>query len=147
MKTHAEQAYPNECCGLMLRSRSDQTAPLRLRKCTNAQDSYHRLDPVSFPRTARNAYFIDPKELLEIERERRSNDETIVAIYHSHCDAEAYFSEEDANRAKADGEPLFPMAAYVVISVRSGRATGLKVFRWRRDLGRFLSDCGEIDRA
>lgn len=143
---HALREYPNESCGLMLGPGEVPQDAGRLRECANAQDIYHRRDPVHFPRTSRNAYFIDPGELLLIEREYSQNDEVIRVIYHSHCDADAYFSEEDVRRALFEGEPVYPGAAYLVVSIRAEEMAGIKIFHWRRELRRFVSECGELAR-
>lgn len=147
LEAHARREYPNECCGLILRSKTDPAAPVRVRECVNAQNIHHRLDPRRFPRTARNAYFIDPADLLAIEQERRANGEVVAAIYHSHCDADAYFSEEDVHRALVGDDPLFPGVAYLVMSVWKDRPIGIKTFRWHPEMGRFVSDCGEYARG
>ena len=139
IEAHALREYPNECCGLMLGPVGEPHVAVKLRECVNAQDVYHRRDPVAFPRTGRNAYFIDPAELLAIERDRRASDEAIRVIYHSHCDADAYFSEEDVRRALHEGVPVFPGAVYLVVSIREGKIAGMKTFHWRRELCRFVS--------
>ena len=45
---HAEQEYPSESCGWVIRSNNGQ---LRYVASANLQDKYHKFDPVSFPRT------------------------------------------------------------------------------------------------
>jgi proteasome lid subunit RPN8/RPN11 len=99
-----------------------------------------------FPRTGRNTYFIDPAELLAIERDRAAREEVIRVIYHSHCDADAYFSREDVRRALFEGEPVYPGAAYLIVSIRAEEMAGIKIFHWRRELRRFVSECGELAR-
>jgi proteasome lid subunit RPN8/RPN11 len=146
VETHALREYPNECCGLMLGPASRPHIAQRLRECVNAQDVYHRRDPVAFPRTGRNNYFIDPAELLAIERDRAAREEAIRVIYHSHCDADAYFSREDVRRALFEGEPVYPGAAYLIVSIRAEEMAGIKIFHWRRELRRFVSECGELAR-
>jgi proteasome lid subunit RPN8/RPN11 len=147
IEAHALREHPNECCGLILGPVGEPGIARRLRECVNAQDAFHRSSPAEFPRTGRNAYFMDPVELLAIERERVERDEAIRVIYHSHCDADAYFSEEDVKRALYDGKPIFPDAVYLVISVKAEETAGMKVFYWRSDLGRFVSECGELARG
>lgn len=147
LEAHARREYPNECCGLILRPKDHPEAPLRVRECVNAQDIHHRHDPRNFPRTARNAYFMDPADLLAVEQERRASGEVVAAIYHSHCDADPYFSEEDVRRAVDGNGPIFPGVAYLVMSVREGLPIRFKTFRWHPEMGRFLSDCGELARA
>lgn len=141
IEAHALREFPNECCGLMLGPIGEPHGVGRLRECVNAQDAYHQRDPLNFPRTGRNAYFIDPVELLAVERERFVNGEAIRLIYHSHCDADAYFSEEDERQALFDGEPVFPDAVYLVVSVKGGKIAEKKLFRWSRERRRFVSNC------
>ena len=45
----------------------------------------------------------------------------VATIYHSHIDTGAYFSETDTRNALIDGEPAYPDAAYVVVSVVEGK--------------------------
>jgi proteasome lid subunit RPN8/RPN11 len=130
IRAHAEAAYPEECCGLVLANMDSLDEPTRVRRCRNAQDRFHELDPESFPRTSRNAYFIDPQDLLAVERERVERNETVRVIYHSHPDVDAYFSDEDQRRATMKGEPVFPDVSYLVISVVNRRAVGIRVFKW-----------------
>ncbi|MCS1412184.1 MAG: CysO-cysteine peptidase [Verrucomicrobia subdivision 3 bacterium] len=125
----AIQDYPTECCGMILGPK-DTNELTRFRACENAQDNYHALDPKTFPRTAKTAYFIEPKELLRIEKELSANNERIGVIYHSHIDVGAYFSEEDVRRAVADDAPIYPGTAYLVLSVVDGEIKGEKTFYW-----------------
>ena len=129
IQEHARQDYPSECCGMIFRSQLDG-AFTRVRQCVNAQDKYHKLDPETFPRQSNTAYFIEPKELFAIDKELRQNNEQIAVIYHSHPDVEAYFSEEDIRRAQSDGDPIYPGAAYLVLSVIDGQVADRKTFYW-----------------
>ncbi len=56
----------------------------------------------------------------------------VSTIYHSHIDVGAYFSDTDKGQAAPQGEPLYPDATYLVVSV-TGRKGWLS--RW---LPRFL---------
>lgn len=134
VRRQAEKDYPNETCGI-LTGPSAQTGVISgIFPCPNKQDEYHALDPVSFPRTARTAYFIDPKDLLRLQRESREKGEEMRVIYHSHTDAGAYFSEEDIRIALTEGEPAWPGVTYVVVSVVQGKAGEVSLFQW--DIGR-----------
>ena len=126
----AEREYPNECCGMILGPRGKRGELSRVRPCRNVQDVYHQQDPKNFPRPARTAYFIEPKELLAIQKEARTADEEIRVIYHSHMNAGAYFSEEDTRVALPEGEPAYPGVDYLVVSVRKGKAVDSNIFRW-----------------
>lgn len=135
---HSESAYPQECCGVVLARNNSPDQLTRVLRCKNAQDQFHELDPIQFPRTNRNAYFIDPKDLLSIGHECRDNDERVRVIYHSHPDAGAYFSEEDQRCAVIDGEPLHLGVDYLVVSVRDGQAGDLQFFVWDSSPGSYV---------
>ena len=126
---HAIEEYPAECCGMVFGSKNEN-ALTRVRTCVNAQDKYHALDPETFPRKAKTAYFIEPIELLAIEKELSANEERVAVIYHSHIDVDAYFSEEDVRRAVSDGDPIYPGTAYLVLSVVDGKIATEKTFYW-----------------
>lgn len=134
----AEREYPSECCGMILAPAGESSKPSRVRPCRNAQDEYHARDPENFPRTAQTAYFIDPKELLDIQRELRKAREEIRAIYHSHINAGAYFSDEDTKAAAPEGEPAYPGVDYLVISVIHGKVKEAHGFRWDSRQKKFL---------
>ena len=125
---HLEAAYPDEGCGVVLRRVSD--GALRVRLMENAYDRYRALEPEHFPRTARTAYLLDPREQLALTREADAAGEEFCCIFHSHADAGAYFSGEDRRQALLDGEPVMPGASYLVVAVDRGRATAARLYRF-----------------
>jgi proteasome lid subunit RPN8/RPN11 len=126
---HAEADYPAECCGVLL-IRGDAPPDRVLMPCRNIQDDLHAKDPGRHPRDARTAYFIDPKDLLVIGR-RESRGYRVAVIYHSHIDAGAYFSATDKQNALINGEPTYPEAIYVVLSVVDRKVVDAAAFAWR----------------
>lgn len=124
---HLEAAYPNEGCGLILRTRS---GGYRIVPMENAQDRYHARDPERFPRTSRTAYLFDPKEWLGVSEAADRDGDTVACVFHSHADVGAYFSAEDREMAAPDGFPVLPGASYLVVAVDSGKATAAKLFWW-----------------
>jgi proteasome lid subunit RPN8/RPN11 len=125
VRAQAVEEYPFESCGVIL-ARGDER---RLLRCRNAQNELHARDPVRYPRDARTAYYIDPKDLLRIgDLERQGF--AVAVIYHSHVDAGAYFSETDRRQALVGGEPAYPDAVYVVTSVIDGTVDAAAAFRW-----------------
>ena len=130
IQTQAEKDYPNETCGILIGPKTDKEKIAGIFPCRNVQDQYHVQDPVSFPRTARTAYFIDPRELLRIQREAREKGSEIRVIYHSHTDTGAYFSEEDERIALSEGAPAYPGVSYLVVSVKKGKAEEVSLFYW-----------------
>jgi len=135
IRAHLERTYPEEGCGCVL---EDASGRWKSRPCTNIQNALHARDPVAYPRDARTAYFIEPRELLDITREADAAGGRIVAWYHSHPDHPAYFSDEDRSRALIEDEPLYPDAAYLVYSVRNGRTAAIKAFVWDEATRDFL---------
>jgi proteasome lid subunit RPN8/RPN11 len=117
---HAREGYPEEVCGLIQES--------GVRRCENRQNALHKEDPDHFPRDARTAYNLGAKDLFFLDKSLRSND-PVRAIYHSHVDVGAYFSNEDARAAAPDGEPLYPVD-YLVVDVRQDGVKGSRLFRW-----------------
>lgn len=103
IKQQAAAEYPNECCGVILRRGAER----RIVACRNVQDQMHARDPITFPRTARNAYYMDPIDALRLNRLVDEGFEFAV-IYHSHPNAGAYFSETDRGQALIRGEPAYP---------------------------------------
>jgi [CysO sulfur-carrier protein]-S-L-cysteine hydrolase len=132
IRSQATEEYPHESCGVILTRGTER----RLLRCRNAQNELHARDPQRYPRDARTAYYIDPKDLLRIgdlEREGFA----VAVIYHSHVDAGAYFSETDRRQALVGGEPAYPAAVYVVTSVLAGKVDAMAAFRWNGvDFGR-----------
>lgn len=130
---HAEDAYPSECCGVIL----DGARGEEVRRCTNIQDRLHREDPERYPRDSRIAYFMDPGDLYRVFKEAGERGAEIKAFYHSHPDHEAYFSEEDRQRGMAWEEPLYPDTVYIVLSLFGGTVRGMKAFAWHPDTRNF----------
>lgn len=123
---HAREAYPEECCGMIF-ERGGREEILR---ATNVQNELHAQDPDRFPRTAATGYTMGPEAApILIGSER--GELRLLAIYHSHPEREAYFSQEDRRQALgAWDEPIYPQAGYIVMSVRNREVRATKVFVW-----------------
>jgi len=109
LRQHGEEAYPHECCGVLLGHFDDNGANTktvtRAVRCGNTRaDSPH------------NRYNIDARELVRIQREGRERGEDIVGFYHSHPDHPAQWSLTDLAEAHWFG------CSYVITSVEKGRA-------------------------
>ena len=143
IRLQSERDYPNETCGILTGPINQKDQITAIYPCRNVQNEYHAEDPVSFPRTAQTAYFIDPRDLLRIQKEAREKHCQMRAIYHSHVDAGAYFSEEDQRIALSEGLPAYPGVAYLVVSVRAGRAGEMSLFNWNEKAGRFKGEAVE----
>lgn len=122
---HAAEAFPGECCGFII-ERGGREEVVRV---SNMQDQLHALDPQTYPRTSATAYTMG-KEQLPVLRGAEKGELAIRAVYHSHPQHDAYFSDEDRRNAAPDDEPTFPDAGQIVISVYDRVVKGAKAFRW-----------------
>jgi glutamate-1-semialdehyde 2,1-aminomutase len=141
IKRQAAAEYPNECCGVIL----VRGAERRLVACRNVQDAMHARDPLTFPRAARNAYYMDPLDALKLNR---MVDEgfAFAVIYHSHPNAGAYFSETDRGQALIKGDPAYPGVVYVVLSVVGGVVRAIAAYGWSAERHVFeRADAGDLD--
>jgi proteasome lid subunit RPN8/RPN11 len=98
MLGHCEKHYPEEACGLLVGPPDGPEATI-CRPCANIQNRLHAEDPQENPRDARTAYRIDPRDLFELTRQARDDGLAFKAIFHSHADVGAYFSDEDQRQA------------------------------------------------
>lgn len=100
MVSHAESAYPKECCGVMLGSDGQVREAVPLPNVyTGPQEDF---------------FAMDPRDLRRVDERARAGGQEILGIFHSHPDCDAYFSRRDL-------EHSCPWFSYVVLSVRKGR--------------------------
>ena len=113
LSLHAEEAYPNECCGVLLgHFDGDIITTTAAIPCANTrQDS------------PRNRYSIAPIDLVRIQRQARAEGLDIIGFYHSHPDHPAQWSTTDLEEAHWLG------CSYAITSVMEGRAEETRSFR------------------
>ncbi len=131
---HAQETFPEECCGVIFSARGADCV-LRLK---NIQNKLHALDPQTYPRTAAIAYAVDPLELESVIRQSEEKGQTLKAFYHSHPDHDAYFSDEDKAFASPFGEPTYPDAAQIVVSVYNRAVKVIRAFAWSDEKNDFV---------
>jgi [CysO sulfur-carrier protein]-S-L-cysteine hydrolase len=124
---HAADAFPEECCGVILDCGAGRE---EVRRFKNIQNQLHALDPETYPREATIAYAMDPKELEATFDAAAAAGAKIKAFYHSHPGHEAYFSEEDKAFAMPFGEPTFPETAQIVISIYDRVVKRIRAYGW-----------------
>src|SRR5689334_722695 len=103
MVSHARQTFPNECCGVMLGSNSDEQKTVK--QAIPTENAYRG--------SQEDRYEIRPEELLAADREARKNGLEVIGIFHSHPNCDAYFS-------KTDLENSCPWYSFVVLSIQKG---------------------------
>ncbi|MBI5048282.1 MAG: M67 family metallopeptidase [Deltaproteobacteria bacterium] len=102
---HAKLAYPYECCGALI-GKGKKVVNCRLMENINKE-------------RANDRYEINPKELLQVEKEASLNGLEIIGFYHSHPDHPDRPSSFDRERA-------WPLYSYVIISVQNGKTASVK---------------------
>jgi proteasome lid subunit RPN8/RPN11 len=113
LRTHGEETYPNECCGVLLGKNiageeNDAVAVNHVQQIVRAGNT--RTD------SAHNRYNIAPQELVKIQRQARGLGLDIVGFYHSHPDHPAQWSKTDFAEAHWLG------CSYIITSVEQGNA-------------------------
>lgn len=129
---HARETLPEECCGLV-------TGPTpgtyeNVHRCRNDMTRLHQQDRAAFPRDGRMAFHMSEADYLRVQRIADEAGQVVTAVFHSHADAGAYFSEMDQDFARQPAFP-FPDAHHIVISVVDGLVRESAVFRRTRDGG------------
>jgi proteasome lid subunit RPN8/RPN11 len=129
---HARESHPEECCGLLVGPRDPQR--WRAVRCSNVQSARQAQGESDLD--ARHGFWIDERELLQALRAAEQAGEGLQAIYHSHVDTAAYLSHADLRGAvTADGQPLWPGVAQLVVSVWDDGVREAAWFDW--EAGRF----------
>jgi proteasome lid subunit RPN8/RPN11 len=107
LRTHGEETYPNECCGVLL-GKNIPGEGNHVQQIVRAGNT--RTD------SAHNRYNIAPQELVKIQRQARGLGLDIVGFYHSHPDHPAQWSKTDFAEAHWLG------CSYIITSVEKGKA-------------------------
>jgi adenylyltransferase/sulfurtransferase len=128
----ARARYPEEACGLLFGPRTEPRCD-GVRVCENQQNRLHALDPETYPRDARTAYNLAPRDVLFLQRsleDKGAEARPVKVIYHSHVEVGAYFSEEDRRAATFEGELVYPVD-YLVIDCKRDGVHGARLFRYQ----------------
>ena len=127
LEAHALSSYPSECCGFVSGPAAEPAQLNASVRELNEADKYHKLDPATFPRTSRTYFKINELRAAKAFDAGEKSGQPIKVIYHSHCDAGAYFSQEDAATFASDKLLMWP-CAFIVVSVQGGKIAGHKLW-------------------
>ena len=119
----AEDAYPEEACGLLV-GRCEPGGACRI---SAVEASANVAEP---PRTRR--FEVDPKLRLRLERALRDGPESVVGVYHSHPDGSAAPSDTDLAMI------FEPALIWLITAVDGGRAGATTAWRPTADGTAFL---------
>ena len=134
---HARDEFPNECCGWLTGPRGGDEAN-EVRRAANAYDPASH--PTASDRSAETAYVISGADLLALNRDLDESDNPPLAIYHSHPNGKAYFSETDRKVATMMDEmdpegppyPEFPVypVLQLVVGVSADGVKEARLYEW-----------------
>lgn len=119
----AEEAYPEECCGLLAgRHADDDISVTRAVSSRNVASGNHR-----------DSFEVDPQVRFDLMRELDSDEtgEQIVGHFHSHPDHPAAPSDRDLAMAYE------PDLVWLIVSVTKGRVIELRAHRPAPDASHF----------
>jgi adenylyltransferase/sulfurtransferase len=122
--SHARDAFPEECCGLVFGDARGRFA--RAVRCRNEMTRMHHAEPLRYPRDNRVAFWMNEGDIQRAERQAQAG-EPITAVYHSHVNVDAYLSDTDLAYAESAEFP-FPQAAQIVIAVWESRVRRSAIF-------------------
>lgn len=111
MTLAAEQAYPHECCGILIGK--NETGKVVI------EESREAANQIAEGQAARH-FEIDPIFLYQVEREIEGSGKEIVGFYHSHPDCRAIPSEEDIRN-------IIPGLVYIILSVTKDGVVDIRV--------------------
>jgi proteasome lid subunit RPN8/RPN11 len=130
IRTEAEGAYPNECCGILLGttlpgkpSGGDQRVVagiIPIRNSREEAEQYHRFQ-------------IEPEDLMRAEVEARKRGQDVLGFYHSHPDHPARPSDFDREHA-------LPFYSYIIVAADKGKAGDFTSWELRPDRSQFIQE-------
>ncbi|MDR1924771.1 MAG: M67 family metallopeptidase [Planctomycetaceae bacterium] len=135
---HAEQEYPNECCGALI-GKFDFA---KTENNPNNTDTRVVVDiiPISNkrePESRHNRFLILPNEFLLCEKTAGRRGLDVIGFYHSHPDHPAYPSEYDLSHA-------LPIYSYIIVSVKLKIADELTSWILQDDRSKFINETVQI---
>lgn len=111
MIQHAQGAFPNECCGVVFGVVEGEHKTGRL--AVAMENAYQG--------SQADRYEIRQTELLAADEKARQQGLELIAIFHSHPDSDAYFSQTDLKNSSS-------WYSFVVLSIRAGTFSHAKSF-------------------
>ncbi len=123
IELHGEQAYPEECCGILLGFDNDGDRQVEeIVEIDNHQDENRR-----------RRFLITPDQYRKAEQAAKEKNMQLLGFYHSHPDHPAIPSTFDREHA-------LPWFDYIIVSIQNGRATGMASWLLNEDRSRFLQN-------
>ncbi|MEO1431669.1 MAG: M67 family metallopeptidase [Cyanobacteria bacterium J06633_8] len=124
---HAKADYPEECCGVILGTTSNDTKTVvEIVPTDNAWnlETGNNFSDSDLNHSKKRRYTISPQDMFEIQKSSRERKLNIIGIFHSHPDYRAIPSEFDRKYAWQE-------YSYIIVSVQKGQPSD--VFSWVLD--------------
>jgi proteasome lid subunit RPN8/RPN11 len=128
---HAENTYPEECCGILLgkivagsKSVIEVITTINVWEVSGSIANLHTDDDAN--KTKHSRYTIPPRAIFEAQKRGRDLQLEIVGFFHSHPNATAIPSTCDRDRA-------WEVYSYPIVSVIQGKVSDLKSWVLDRD--------------
>ena len=137
---HGVKAYPEEGCGVLSGPLEEPPLTNGVHPVENIINRMHEEDPERYPRTAERGYFMDPVEMMRLEKLFSAQERKLKVIFHSHVDVGAYFSQEDIDRALWAGQPILPGVAYLVCGIKNREPDGAILAWFDEQSGEFKTE-------
>lgn len=123
IRAHAEEGYPEEVCGFLVgRTKGPDRVVEETLPAENRREG-----------SRATRYLIDPLDLLRADDHALAKDLELLGFYHSH-------PEHPARPSAFDTEHALPVYAYLIVSVRGGRAAEGGCFVLATERGKFLEE-------
>ncbi|MCW5314166.1 hypothetical protein GTQ43_10230 [Nostoc sp. KVJ3] len=129
IRTHAENTYPDECCGIILgHLASEDKIVVEVMPTENAWNTEAATEFLGedTAESKRRQYTIAPEVMLKTQKEARDRSLNIIGIFHSHPDHPAIPSECDRLYA-------WQGYSYIIVSVQNGKAGELQSWSLDKD--------------
>lgn len=125
--SHAIEEAPSECCGWILELPNGKQQYVKI---ANLQDKYHKMDPILYPRTSKDAFMMNTLELTRAINKSAQNQDTMFCLVHSHVDCGAYFSDEDKKQMSNPEltDQIYPVSCYLVVATKNKKPDGCALF-------------------
>jgi proteasome lid subunit RPN8/RPN11 len=115
---HAENIYPEECCGILVGEINGTTKTvIEVIPTINVWGKSELVDEID--RTKYSRYTISPQAIFQAQKSARDRQLEIIGFFHSHPDNLAIPSNCDRDRA-------WEVYSYPIVSVIAGKVSDLK---------------------
>ena len=119
---HAKEAYPHECCGVLVGNMLGAKKVFNVERATNLNKE-----------RAADRYILDPMELNLIDKVARASSLEIIGFYHSHPD----HTDRPSKFDRENGQPDY---SYLIVSVLEGTDVAVRCWMFSEENEPFIEE-------